>query len=159
MSGFKKHMDLPLWEGQVHYAARCRGALSISVSGEDTPLVVSGSWETSLRRLRRISSDVGKGANQSCEGVSMVGDRLVFSEVGESDSTESSIVMGCLPVSAMTKTRSCALWRAHPPLVVLRMAAWTSWHAALWRLMRRASSSGHPPVICVHEYGMWQSVH
>ena len=89
----------------------------------------------------------------------MVGDRLVSSEVSERDFMEFPVVMGCVPVSAMTKTRSGVLWRAPPPLAALRMAAWMSWHSALWRLIRRASWSGHSPVICIHKSGMWQSGH
>ncbi len=81
------------------------------------------SREISLCRLRRISFVVGKGANQSCGMVSLVGDESVPSEVVESDSMESPVVMGWTHVSAMTSTRSGALWRAPPPLVVLRMAA------------------------------------
>jgi len=79
---------------------------------------------------------VSKGANQSCGGVSVIGGGPVSSEVGESDSMESPVVMGYVPVSAMTNTRFGVLCRAPPPLVVLRMAAWMSWQAALWRLMR-----------------------
>ena len=67
------------------------------------------SWETYVCRLRRTSSDVGRGANQSYWGVSVVGGRLMSSEVGESDSMESPVVMCCVLVSAMTNTR---LWRA-----------------------------------------------
>jgi len=87
----------------------------------------------------------------------VVGARLGSSEVRESDSMESPVVMGCVPVSAMTRSKSGALWRAPPPLAILRMAAWMSWYAALWRLTRKASWSGHSPAICVHESGMWQS--
>jgi hypothetical protein len=106
-------------------------------------------------RLWRTSSDVGKGGNQSCGGVSVIGGGSVSSEVGEKDSMESPVVMGCVPVSAMTNTRSVALWRAPPPLAVLRMVAWMTWQAALWRLMRRASWFGHySPAIWVHESGM-----
>ena len=113
-----------------------------------------GSRETSVCRLRRISCVVGRGANQSSGMVSVVGDGSVSSEVGESDSMESPLVMGWTPVSAMTNVRSGALWRAPPPLAVWRMAAWTRWHAALWRLMRRASWSGHSPTMWVWESGM-----
>ena len=98
-----------------------------------------GYRETSVCRMRWVSSVVGRGANQSCGMAPVVGDGAASSEVGESDYMESPVVMGCMLVSAMTSTRSEALWRAPPPLVVLRMAAWTSWQAALWRLMRRAS--------------------
>jgi hypothetical protein len=42
MSGFKQHLDLSLWEDPVRYAARCRGALNVSISGGDIPVVVSG---------------------------------------------------------------------------------------------------------------------
>ncbi len=98
---------------------------------------------------------MGRGTCQSWGGgFSVVGDRLGSSEVGESDSMESTVVMGYLPVSAMTSTKSGGLWRAPPPLAVLRMAAWMSWRAALRRLMRMASWSGHSPAICVHESGM-----
>ena len=45
-----------------------------------------GSMETSVCRLRRISSVVGRGVNQSCGMVSLVGDGSVSSEVVESDS-------------------------------------------------------------------------
>ena len=105
-------------------------------------------------RMRRIYSVVGRGVNQSCGMVSVVGDGSVSSELGESDSMESLVVMGWAPVSAMTNLRSGALWRDPPPLAVLRMAACTSWHAALWRLIRRASWSGHFPTMWVHESGM-----
>ncbi len=44
---------------------------------------------------------MGRGANQSCGMVPVVGDGSA-SEVGESDSMESPIVMGCTPVSAIT---------------------------------------------------------
>ena len=71
--------------------------------------------------------------------VSVVGARSVSSEVGESYSMESHVVMGWLSVSAMTNIRSGALWRAPPLLAALRMAAYTSWQAALWRLMRVAA--------------------
>ena len=81
----------------------------------------------------------------------MGGERLVSSAVEESDSMESPVVMGCVSVSAMVRTRSGALCRAPPPLAVLRMAAWTSWHAALWGLIRKASWSGHSPAIYVME--------
>ena len=87
-------------------------------------------------------------------GVYVVGDRSVPSEVGEIDYMDSHVVMGCVPVSAMTSTRSGALWRAPTPLVVLRMAACMNWQAAFWRLMRMASWSGHSPTIWVHESGM-----
>ncbi len=96
----------------------------------------------------------GQGCEPVVRGVSVVGDRLVSSEVGESDSMESLVVTGCVPVSAMTTTRSGALWRSPPPLAVLRMTAWMSWHAALWWLMRRAACSGYSPAMCVHESGM-----
>jgi len=52
---------------------------------------------------------------------------------------------------------SGSLWRAPFPLAVMRMAACTSWQAALWRLMRRASWSGHSPAMWVHELGMRHS--
>jgi hypothetical protein len=86
--------------------------------------------------------------------VSLVGDGSVSSEVEESDSMESPVVLGWMNVSAMTMIRSGALWRAAPPLAVLRMAAWTSWQAALWRLMRKASLSGHSPAMWVHDSGI-----
>ncbi len=75
----------------------------------------------------------------------MVGERLSSSNMRERDSMESPVVMGCVPVSAMIRTRSGALWKALPPFAVLRTAAWMSWHAALWRLMRKASWFGHSP--------------
>ncbi len=112
-----------------------------------------GSKETSVCRLRWVSSFVGRGANQSCGMAPVVGDGTASSEAGERDSMESLVVMGCTPVYAMTSIRFEALWRAPPPLSVLRMAALTSWQAALWRLMRRASWSGHSPAMWVHESG------
>ena len=36
----------------------------------------------------------------------------------EKDSRASLVVMGCVPVSAMTSTRSGALWRVPPRLAV-----------------------------------------
>ena len=68
----------------------------------------------------------GQGCEPVVRGVSVVGGRLVSSEVGESDSMDSPVVMGYVPVSAMTSTRSGVLWKAPPPLVVLRMVAWMS---------------------------------
>ena len=85
-----------------------------------------GYRETSLCRLRRNSSVVERGANQSCGMVSLVGDGSVSSEVGDSVSMEFPVVMGWMLVFAMTRIKSGALWRAAPPLVVLRMASWTS---------------------------------
>ncbi len=64
-----------------------------------------------------------RGANQSCKVIYVDGDRLVSAEVEETDAMESLVVMGCVPVSAVTMTRSGALWRAPPPLGVLWMAA------------------------------------
>ena len=51
----------------------------------------------------------GQGCESVVRGVSVVGDVLVSSEVGESDSMECPVVMGCVPVSAMTSTRFGAL--------------------------------------------------
>ncbi len=82
-------------------------------------------------RLRRTSSEVGKNAIKSCKGDYVDGGGLVSTEVGESDTMESPVVMGCVPVSVVTMTRSGALWRAPPSLAVLRMAAWMRWLAAL----------------------------
>ena len=50
--------------------------------------------------------------------VSLVGDGSVSSEVRESVSMESPVVIGWTHVSAMTMIRSGALWRAAPPLAV-----------------------------------------
>ena len=108
-----------------------------------------GSRETLVCRLRWISSVVGRGANQSYCIVSVVGDGSVSFEVGEGDTMESHVVMGWTHVFAVTGIRSGALWRA--PLAILRMAAWTSWQAALRRLMRKASWSGHSPVMEVQD--------
>ncbi len=154
MSGVEQHMGLSPREDLIWYAAWRRGALCVSGGGGETPVVVS-----------RVLGDVGVSSTadilrrgQVCEptvrGVSVVGGRLVSSEVGESYSMDSPGVMGCVHVSAMSITRSGALWRAPPPLTVLRMAAWMSSHATLWRLMRKASWSKHSPAIWVHESGM-----
>ncbi len=86
-----------------------------------------GSRETSVCRPRWVSSVVDRGANQSCGIVPVVGDGLASSEVGESDSKESPVVMDCALVFAMTSIRFEALWRVPPPLAVLHMAAWTKW--------------------------------
>ena len=112
-----------------------------------------GSRETSVCRLRQISSVVCRGANQSCGIVSVVGDESVSSEVGESDSTESHVVMGWTLVSGMTSIRFGALWRAPPPFVHLAYGGGTSWQAALWRQLRRASWSGHSPAMWVPRVG------
>ncbi len=77
------------------------------------------SFTADLLRLER-------GATQTCGMVSLVEDGSVSSEVVESDSMESPVVMSWTHVSVMTSIRSGALWRAPPPLAVLRMAAWTS---------------------------------
>ncbi len=113
-----------------------------------------GSRETSVCRLRRISSVVGRGANQSCGMLYLVGDGLVSSEEEDMDSMESLVVIDRTHVSAMINLRSGALWRAPRPLAVLRMAARTSWQAVLCRLMRMASWSGHSPAMWVQESGM-----
>ena len=89
------------------------------------------SWETSVWCLRRMSSDVGSGASHSLGGVSGFGYESESSSVEESDFRDWFVVMDCVPVSAMTRTRSGALWRASPPFAVLRIMAWTSCHAAL----------------------------
>ena len=112
------------------------------------------SKETSVCRLRRISSGVGRGANQSCGMGFVLGDGSVSSEVGESVSMESPVVTDWMHVSDMNMIRYGALWRDAPPLADLRMTAWTSWHAALWRLMCRASWSGHSPAMWVQESGL-----
>jgi len=52
---------------------------------------------------------MGRGANQSCGMVSLVGDGSVSSEVGENVSMESPVVMGWAHGSAMTWIRSGAL--------------------------------------------------
>ncbi len=62
-------------------------------------------------------------------------------------------------MSASTWTRSDALCSAPPPLEVLRMAACTSLHAALWRLILSPSWSGNSLAMCVHASGRWQSGH
>ncbi len=67
-------------------------------------------------RLCQTPSIVGRGVNHTCEGVSVVGGGLVSSEVGESASMESPVVMGCVPVSAITSIRSGTLWKAPSPL-------------------------------------------
>ena len=68
-----------------------------------------GSMDTSICRLRRISSVVGRGANQFFCLVPVVREGSVSSEVGESDSMESHVVMGWTLVSAMTNIMSSAL--------------------------------------------------
>ncbi len=68
-----------------------------------------GSMDTSICRLRRISCVVGRGANQSCCMVPVVWEGLVSSDVGQSDSMESLVVMGLTHVFAMTIIRFGAL--------------------------------------------------
>ena len=84
------------------------------VAAERPHWLYMGSRETSVCRLRRISSVVGRGANQSCGLVSVVGDESVSSGVGESDSMEFSIVMDWTHVSVMTNIRSGALYMEGP---------------------------------------------
>ena len=67
-----------------------------------------------MSHLWRVSSDVGNGVSQSRGGVSGFGYVSLSSVVEESDSRDSPVVMGCVPVSAMTITRSGALWRPRP---------------------------------------------
>ena len=78
-------------------------------AAERPQLMYLGSRKTLVCRLRWISSVVGRGANQSCGMVSVVGDGSMSSEVGESDSIESHVVMGWTLVSAMTSIRFGAL--------------------------------------------------
>ena len=129
------------------------------VDTERSQWIYLGSWETSVLRRLETSALVGRGASQSWGWVSVTLRRVCSSGVGERDLMSSPVVMGCVPVSAIAKRRSGALWRAPPPLAVLRMAACMSWHAALCRLMRSASWFGHSPAMCVHESGMWHSGH
>jgi hypothetical protein len=42
---------------------------------------------------------VARGAKQTYSWDSVVGGRFIFSEVGESDSMEFPVVMGCVPAS------------------------------------------------------------
>ena len=53
------------------------------VAAERPQLLYLGSRETSVCLLRRISSVVGRGADQSCGMVFEVGDESVSSEMGE----------------------------------------------------------------------------
>ena len=64
------------------------------VAAERPRWLYLGSWETSVCRLRRTSSVVGRGANQSCGGVYVAGDVSVSSEEEESDCMESPVVTG-----------------------------------------------------------------
>jgi hypothetical protein len=99
-----------MWEDPIRYAAGSRGALSVSDGGEETPVFVYGV----LRDIGVTHTANLLRRRQGCEpivwGVSVVGDRLVSSDVGESDSMESPVVICCVPVSAMTRTRPGAKW-------------------------------------------------
>ena len=130
MSGFIQHTGLSPWEDPIRYAAWCRDALCVSGGGGEAPVVVfevlgDVGVSPTADILRR-----GQGCEPVVRGGSVVGGRLLSSEVGEIESMESPMVMGCVSVSAMANTWSGALWRAPPILVVLRLAAWMSWHAA-----------------------------
>jgi hypothetical protein len=61
-------------------------------AAERPQLLYMGSKETYVCRLRRISSGVGRGANQSCGMDFRLGDGSVSSEVGERVSMESPAV-------------------------------------------------------------------
>ena len=156
MSGLEQRLDLSQGDNPIWYAAGCRGALCVPGSGGEISLVVYGTLgdigvapTADLLRHGQGSEPVVGGG-----GVSLGGERLVSSAVEERDSVESPVVMGCVSVSVMTNTRPDALWRAPPPLAFLRMSAWISWHAALWRLIRKVSWSKHSPAICVQESGL-----
>ena len=79
------------------------------VAAERPQWLYLGSKETSMCLLRRISSVVGRGANQSCGMVFVVGDVSVSPEVGENASMESPVVVGWTLVSAINKVRSGAI--------------------------------------------------
>jgi len=48
LPGLEQRLGLSHGENPVLYAAGCCGALCVPVSGGETPLVVFGSWETSV---------------------------------------------------------------------------------------------------------------
>ena len=101
MSGFEQHLGLSPWEDPFRYAAWCRDVLCVSGGGGETRVVVSGVLgdvcvSPTADILRR-----GQGCELVVLGVSVVGGRLVSSEVGESDSMESPGVMVSVPVAAI----------------------------------------------------------
>ncbi len=109
--------------------------------------------------LRRASFVVGSVVRQSGEEFLARGEQLFSLVVGEITSRISSVAWGCVPVSAAIRVRAGALWRAPAPFAVLRTAACMNRHAALQRLMRRASWAGHSPAICVQKSGLRQIGH
>ncbi len=109
MSGFKLHLGLFAGEDQSRMRLGVAVHSPSPAAAERPQCLYMGSREISLCLLRRISSVVGRGANKFCGMVSLVGDGSVCSEVVESDSMESHVVMGWTPVSDMTSIRSGAL--------------------------------------------------
>ena len=69
------------------------------------------------------------------------------------DAISSAVVWDWVPASAMTRRRSSALYWAPPPLAELRIAACTSWQAALCLLIDRFLCALHSPAMWVQESG------
>ena len=110
--------------------------------------------------MRRVSSVEGKGSIQSLGVfVSPMSPGSSAGVVERRVSIEASVVWGCDPVFAVTRTRSDKLWRAAPPFAASRIASCMSLHAALCRLMVSALWDGHSPTMCVQESGLWHSGH
>jgi hypothetical protein len=109
MSGFEHQLGLSMWETQSGMRLGAAVHSSSPAAAERPQLLYMGSRETSMCRLRQISSVVGRGANQSCGMVYVAGDGSVSSEVGESDSMESLVLMGWTPMSDMINIRPGAL--------------------------------------------------
>ena len=75
------------------------------------------------------------------------------------EKSSSQVVWFWLPVYAATGRKSFALYSAPLPFAELRIAACTSWHAALSRLVARLLCALHSPAMCVHESGRWHKGH
>ncbi len=119
------------------------------------------SRDTSIRRfLCGVGTMCGKSLSQSMLGGDVCVARPCASRVwGISSFMPYSVVWCLVSVSIVTRRRSCAEYRAPPPLSSDLIAAWVSWQAALYLLINLSLWVLHCPPMCVQEYGSPHSVH
>ncbi len=110
--------------GSTHGVIRWGAAVhSASCSDAERPIwVYLGSCETSVYLLMRMASVDGRGSKQSWVEWSAVPSPFCSVICAElMASSEACDVCGCEPASAVTRTKSGALWRAAP---LSRISEW-----------------------------------
>jgi hypothetical protein len=129
------------------------------VAAERPPCAYRGSREILVCLLRRVSSKMGSGVRQfNWTACSEYGPKT-SSRMEQRDSSDSFKLWDCVPMFNVASGKSRELYRAPTPFVVLRIAAYASWHAALWRLIIIPSWYGHSFAMYVYESILWQSGH